>query len=86
MNSAWPVIGLTGFGTLGAAVVADIGDVAVALLVDDRLIGAARLQVVVADEAHVLGLRRIADPFGACADAGNPANRSNPDVALQTET
>ena len=40
---------------------ADIGDVAVALLVDGRLIGAARLQVVVADEAHVLGFGRIAD-------------------------
>ena len=44
-----------------AAVVADIGDVAVALLVDGRLIGAARLQVVVADQAHVLRLGRIAD-------------------------
>ena len=31
---------------LGAAVVADVGDPAAALLVDDRLIGAARLQVV----------------------------------------
>ena len=36
---------------LGAAVVADIGDVAVALLVDDRLIGAARLQVVASRRA-----------------------------------
>ena len=62
LNSACPVIGLTGFGTVRrAAVMADIGDVAVALLVDDRLIGAARLQVVVADQAHVLGFRRIAD-------------------------
>ena len=46
---------------IGAAVMADIGDVAVALLVDDRLVGAARLQVVVADQAHVLGFGRSAD-------------------------
>ena len=44
-----------------AAVMADIGDVAVALLMNGRLIGAARLQVVHADEAHVLGFGRIAD-------------------------
>ena len=62
LNSAWPLSGLTGFGTAWRpAVMADIGDVAVALLVDDRLVGAARLQVVVADEPHVPGFRRIAD-------------------------
>ena len=44
-----------------AAMVADIGDVAVALPVDGRLVGAARLQVVHADEAHVAGLGRVAD-------------------------
>src|SRR5262249_9205534 len=43
------------------AVMADIGDVAPALLEDGRLIGAARLQVVVADKPHVLGFRRITD-------------------------
>ena len=40
---------------------ADIGDIAVALAMDHGLVGAALLQVIVADEAHVLGLRRIAD-------------------------
>ena len=46
---------------VGAAVMADIGDPALALLVDGRLIGAARLQVVEADEPHVGGFRRRAD-------------------------
>jgi hypothetical protein len=45
----------------GAAVMPDIEDVAVALLLDGGLIGAARLQVVVADEAHV-------QRFGLCAN------------------
>ena len=41
------------------AVVADVGDPALALLLDRRLVGGARLQVAVADQAHVqcLGLR-----------------------------
>ena len=52
-----------------AAVVADIGDVAVALLVDGRLVGAARLQVVHADEAHVVGFGRIAD-LGGLSERG----------------
>ena len=46
---------------VGAAVMADIGDVAVALLVDGGLIGAAGLQVVIADQPHVHRLGRIAD-------------------------
>ena len=45
---------------LRAAVMPHIGDVAVALAVDHRLIGAARLQVVVSDQPHVLRLGRIA--------------------------
>ena len=40
---------------------ADIGDPAVALVMDGRLIGAARLQVVGADQLHVGGFRRRAD-------------------------
>src|SRR5580704_14942580 len=40
---------------------ADIGDVTAALLEDRGLIGGAPLQVVVAHEAHVHRLRRIAD-------------------------
>ena len=40
---------------------ADIGDPAVALMMDGGLIGAARLQVVVPDQLHVGGFRRRAD-------------------------
>ena len=36
-----------------AAMMADIGDVAIALAMDGRLIGAAPLKVIVADQAHV---------------------------------
>ena len=59
-----------------SAMVADIGDIAVALLVDGRLVGAARLQVVHADEAHVPGLGRIAD-LGRLSQRGrNQQDRS----------
>ncbi len=44
-----------------AAMVADIGDVALALMEDRRLIGAAVLQVAIADQPHVLGFRRRTD-------------------------
>jgi hypothetical protein len=40
---------------------ANIGDPAVALVVDGRLIRAAPLQVIAADEAHVVGFRRSAN-------------------------
>jgi hypothetical protein len=53
-----------GLVDVACAVVADIGDIALALLVNGRLIGAARLQVVEADEAHVLRFRRIAEFLG----------------------
>ena len=46
---------------IGAAVMADIGDPAVALTMDGRLIGAARLQIVAADQPHVQGFRGRAD-------------------------
>ena len=46
---------------VGAAVMADIGDPAVALMMDGRLIGAARLQIVAADQFHVGGLGRRPD-------------------------
>ena len=67
-------LGLTGqridrLGHIARAVMADISDVAVALPVDGRLIGAAGLQVVVADQPHVPGLRRIAD-LGRLRTAG----------------
>ena len=39
-----------------AAVVSDIGDVAIALMMDRRLIGAAPLEVVIPDQPHVQSL------------------------------
>jgi hypothetical protein len=42
-----------------SAVMPDVGDPAPALRMHDRLIGAARLQVVVADEIHVARARRM---------------------------
>ena len=44
-----------------SAMMSDIGDVAAALMMDRRLIGAAAVQIIVADEPHILGFRRIAD-------------------------
>src|SRR3954466_10177102 len=46
---------------VGAAVMADIGDPAVALVVDGGLIGATRLQVAGPDQLHVGSFRRSAD-------------------------
>jgi hypothetical protein len=40
---------------------ADIGDIAVALLLNGRLVSAAGLQIIVADEPHILGFRGIAE-------------------------
>ncbi len=60
-------LGLSGHGidrigdSVGAAVMSDIGDPAVALMMDGRLVGAARLQVVVADQLHVGGFGRRPD-------------------------
>jgi hypothetical protein len=53
--------GWAGSVIVGAAVMADIGDPALALMMDGRLIGAARLQVVIADQFHVGGFGRRAD-------------------------
>src|SRR6185436_9078703 len=46
---------------VAAAVMADIGDPAVALMMDGRLITAARLQVVGSNQLHVEGFGRRAD-------------------------
>ena len=46
---------------VGTAMVTDVGDPAIALAMNGRLIGRAALQVVVADQPHVRGFRRIAD-------------------------
>ena len=40
---------------------ADIGDPAIALMMDRRLIGAARLQIAGSNQLHVLGFGRRAD-------------------------
>src|ERR1700730_16478992 len=45
--------------SIGPTMVADIGDPAPGLFVDHRLIGATCLQVVVADQRHILGLRGV---------------------------
>ena len=44
---------------LRAAVMADVRDPAVALMVDRGLVGASRLKVVVTDERHVALLRSV---------------------------
>ena len=46
---------------VGPAVMSDIGNPAVALMMDGRLVGAARLQIVVADQPHVGGFGRRTD-------------------------
>ena len=40
---------------------ADVGDVPIALVMNGRLVGAAALQIVVADESHVHRFRRSTD-------------------------
>src|SRR5262245_3823467 len=71
--------------------VADIGDVTVARAVNGRLVRAAPLQVVGADEAHVLGLGRIADLLRLRRSRRQrkdqrSGNRSSPDNALSHES
>ena len=53
-----------------SAVMPDIGDVAAALMMDRRLIGAAAVQIIVADEPHIVGFRRISDlgRLGECGE------------------
>jgi hypothetical protein len=54
--------GIDGIGNVvGAAMVADIGDPAIALMMDGRLIGAAGLQIIGADQLHVGGFGRRPD-------------------------
>ena len=67
-----------------AAVMADIGNPAVALMMDPRLIGAAPLQIVVADEAHIAGLGLVLSERGS-ADVGErqrPEERDNADHCI----
>jgi len=57
LSSSRPVGGLR---ARPPTVVADVGDHAPALLMDRRLVGRAALQVVVADQLHVVSLGSVA--------------------------
>src|SRR5438093_1524467 len=63
-----------------AAVMADIGDPAAGLLMHQRLIGAARLQVAVADQRHVAGLRLLLSE-GRAARGGEAEREEDRGVA-----
>src|SRR5262249_14993677 len=52
-----------------SAVMSDIGDIAAALMMDRRLICASAVQIIVADEPHIPGFRRIAD-LGCLSECG----------------
>ena len=53
---------------------ADVRDPPVALALDRRLVGAARLKIIVADERHVALFRRV---LGRSPDAENDAERDD---------
>src|SRR5947207_15424335 len=67
-----------------AAVMADIGNPAVALMMDPRLIGAAPLQIVVADKAHIAGLGLVLSERGSADDGERqrPEERDNADHCI----
>src|SRR6185437_6172016 len=67
---------------VGAAVVPDIGDVTVALVMDGRLIGAAPLQIIIADQFHVGGFGRRPDHLllRPGAATGGECNRNQRDT------
>ena len=62
---------------VGAAVMADVGDPAIALAMDRGLVRRARLQVVAADQFHVGGFRRGADLLLLCCRPGR--HRQSPE-------
>ena len=67
-----------------SAVMADIGNPAVALMMDPRLIGAPPLQIVVADEAHIAGLGLVLSERGSADDGERqrPEERDNADHCI----
>src|SRR5437762_11401534 len=67
-----------------STVMADIGNPAVALMMDPRLIGAAPLQIVVADEAHIAGLGLVLSERGSADDGERqrPEERDNADHCI----
>src|ERR1700737_886928 len=62
--------------------VADVGDPAVTLLMDAGLIGAPALQVVVADEIHILRFRLFLGSGGQRKSCKRPAKYQNGYPAL----
>ncbi len=62
---------------VGSTVMSDIGDPAIALVVDRRLIGAARLQIVGADKLHIGGFGRRANHLLLSLRAGEARNESH---------
>src|SRR5262249_20461460 len=66
-----------------SAVMSDIGDIAAALMMNRRLIGAAAVQIVIADEPHILGLRRITD-LGRLGERGEREDDHAGDRARST--
>ena len=61
----------------GAAVMADIGDPAPVLLMHQRLIGAAPLQVAVADQPHIVRLGRSLRQSGRGGDQDQRGNETD---------
>jgi hypothetical protein len=64
----------------------DIGDPAVSLMMNRRLIGASRLQIVDPDELHVGGLRGSADQLLLCVHAAAARAENGPNTRGQLET
>src|SRR2546430_101332 len=82
-----PVQGIDRLRVIGrAAVMPDIGDPAAVLLVNRGLISAARLKIVVADEAHVVRLGWIADLLliGGCRSRAHRNRAGGGDAEWKT--
>ena len=61
---------------VGAAMVADIGDPAIALMMNGRLIGRAPLQIVESRPARIFDASGGSPIFGDCAAAGPPTSKA----------
>ena len=71
-----------GLGDVGyAAVMTDIGDVALPLLLNRRLIGAALLEIIVSDQPHVHRFRRSTDPLLLCGRRRGQSDRQSDDCS-----
>src|SRR5262249_11359524 len=80
------VFGLSGQSVHGlwhvyrSTVMPDIGDVAVALMMDRRLVSATGVQIVVSDESHISCFRRIADLGRLCQHGEHQEHQSCTDA------